>query len=31
VRVSRWFVAGGRNVPTATTSAPLEFRVRVLF
>ena len=27
----RGLVAGARNVPTANTSAPLEFRVRVLF
>jgi len=28
---SSFMVAGGRFVPTATTAAPLEFRVRALF
>jgi hypothetical protein len=27
----RWLVAGARNVPTATGSAPIEFRIRVMF
>src|SRR2546428_12654176 len=29
--IRRWFATGDRFVPTATDSAPLEFRVRELF